>query len=117
MTTDDRLLELCQRWRQLTEAEAKAIGVEDWSALAAAQKLKQAVRAEMDGAGRAVAPEQLRPFVAELMALERLNARALAERRQAAESEQARVEQAGRHLRQVHQAYAPQPSPVWHSYS
>jgi hypothetical protein len=110
-------LKLCQHWRQFTEAEAAAIQAGDWVALAAVQRQKQELRAELDAVARPASLGRIRPLVDELIALELGNARALAERRQVAEGEQARFDLAGRNLRQLHQAYAPQSSAVWHSYS
>jgi hypothetical protein len=71
----------------------------------------------MDAAGQPACQERIRPVIAELITMEQANARALAERRTAAEGEQNQFQLVERNLRQVHQAYAPQASPAWHSYS
>lgn len=117
MNSDHRWLQLCQLWRQYTEAEAAAIQAGDWVVIAAVQKQKQELRVEMDTAAQPVCLDRIRPLMAELIAMEQGNSCALAERRQAAESERAGVDLAQRSLRQLHQAYAPQSPPAWHSYS
>lgn len=117
MNPDHRWLNFCQLWRHYTEAETAAIQAGDWVAIAAVQQQKQDLRLEMDAAAQPACPDQFRPLVAELIVMEQGNSRALTERRQAAESEQAGVELAQRSLRQLHAAYAPQSPPAWHSYS
>lgn len=124
MSLEQQLLDTCHRWRQLTELERDALQNLDWQQLAERQSLKRALQQEIDELLNSASDTlrrqlvaRLQPMVASLASLERDNLAALDRQREATEEALRQINQSGLQLRQVRQAYAPAPSPAWHSYS
>jgi hypothetical protein len=129
MSAETQLLQLYERWRLLSRAEAEAIQGRDWTCLVKRQTEKKALMAEIAGfeteslskAG-SLSPQhpgakKLCAILAELISLESENAQALESKRQLLKQEQMALHQAARNLHQMQRAYAPGPLPAWHSYS
>ena len=110
-------LELCERWRLLSEAEGDAILAADWSKVAEAQAAKLELQTLLDAARQREGANVPAPLAAHLIALEHRNQDRLRVRQQAAHAAQAELELAGQNLRRVHRAYAPGPPPRWNSFS
>jgi hypothetical protein len=112
-------------WRTLTERERDAIQAADWPRLAEVQAKKQQLQddirqAEAAAGSRPGAPDpELRPpgMGDQLLALERENAQALAEKRRELRQQLDALDQTSRNLHQVHRAYAQGREPAWQSYS
>ncbi|MFM1770105.1 MAG: hypothetical protein RJA22_2634 [Verrucomicrobiota bacterium] len=124
MSLEQKLLDTCHRWRQLTELERDAIQKLDWRQLAEQQALKLALQQEIDtllhGAAEPARHQLLRrlqPVVEQLAALERANHATLEQHRALTRESLRQLDQSGHQLRQVRQAYAPAPGAAWHSYS
>jgi hypothetical protein len=130
MDAERQLLDLCERWRSLSEAEGQAISRADWPELQRVQGEKSLLQPQITavsdrlqaellklGSKDDAAQTKLRRVVAELLALERRNDSALAARQQVVRQQQTELAQTSRTLRQVHAAYAPGGRAGWHSYS
>ena len=135
------LAEAYRSWEQCTWRERQAIQEGNWVEVAECQRTKEALqetilrateaarRAEggaglktgVEPAGRAPdsndLAHELGQFVHHLIRLETHNAQMVWDRRQAAASEKAGIENAVRNLSRVKNSYAQPPPVVWHSYS
>jgi hypothetical protein len=119
MSVPPELDTLLQRWRELTEAEAGAIRVGDWTAVAREQSEKQSLQAEIS---RAMdrdfpLPPRLKATVAQLKSMERRNAALIAEQRRLAWARREEMDSASRNLRRLGRSYASGPVSYWQSYS
>lgn len=130
MNPGPELAELFQTWRQLSEAEARAIQLDAWPQLEQLQAAKLALQPRIDAATAQVrtklarqtaeAREHERLFrnmAEELMRLEERNLDLIASRRQAVLAQRELLDQAANNLRHVHRSYAPRPTAHWQSYS
>jgi hypothetical protein len=126
MTSREELISSYAAWRRWTEKEGEAIARADWTAVAECQQAKrplqpeilrltQAVAAEAprDGTGR----EEIRAILADLIALEEGNDRALKRERARQERRQAELNVAGCNLGRVQRSYVQPLASGWHSYS
>lgn len=127
-SSPDELLQLCARWRVLTDGEHAAIRARNWPGLALIQEDKRRLMTLIEtAAGPATARDAaadlrapgsaLRAAAAELVELERRNLNLLGQMRHDGQSEHEAWQCSGRRLRQVHRAYAPAHSPRWQAYS
>lgn len=124
MTHEERLLQACQHWHRLSDAERAAVQASNWNALTEAQSRKQLLQRDIDEVLQSVTAidrqrlvTQFASTVADLVTLERENLATLNWTRDRAVEEKLALDQASLHLRQVRQAYAPSQSNAWHSYS
>jgi hypothetical protein len=128
MTPREHAVLLLQQWRQLTRAESESIQSAAWPKLREIQSRKASLRQPLDEAFRqwksglpasaaAAAENPLRAEVAQLIALEALNAQLLAGRKQQAREKQLHLGRAARNLRNLRRSYAPPPPVAWNSYS
>lgn len=124
-----RFLETCQRWQELTLAEARAIQAGNWPAVEQCQLAKadlqtpllQAVdefrRAAAQQNQAAQVEQEIQKTVGHLLSLERQNEAALAAQYQQARQQQSRLAQANQDLRQLRRAYGSVLPPTWQSWS
>ena len=121
MTPDDELAGLYDQWRDLTEEEGRAIEAADWSRVAVCQSGKSRLQpriVEVAGRIEAAAHErQFQPVVAQLIEVEQANRGRLQQQRDSAQERRQELDRSSRHLRQLHQAYAPASRTNWQSYS
>jgi hypothetical protein len=130
MSAYDQLLRLYEGWRCLTEAESSAIAAAEWTRLAACQKAKHTLQAQISQASLQLETElqcrpqhrprierELRAIVQTLISLEQGNQETLARQQQRAREKESELQQARRNLRHLQQAYASSPTPAWQSYS
>ena len=129
MNRETELLDLYERWRRLTSAEAGAIQGRDWAQLARCQGEKEAISLELarlqeivlrdlrPAARRETFAARLRSLLLELVALQSQNTRLLATRLERLGEQRCELQQASRSLHRVRQAYSPEARPLWHSYS
>jgi hypothetical protein len=126
MDRPDDLMDLCERWRQLTKAETDAITAADWAKVDSCQEAKRALqplilaateapRARASQGRQTSAP--LRRLVDELIALEAGNRDLILARQREAERQFSELQRSSRSLRQLHKAYAREAHTHWHSYS
>ena len=117
-------------WRQLTEAEGRAIAGGDWTEVQQQQQRKENLQVRLDcateawrklwpGTGETQADfeRQFRPIIAELISLEAANARRVATRRENAQREFAECDRATGNLRGLNRAYGASAAGHWTSYS
>ena len=117
-TVETDLRRLYERWQDLSEAEAEAIHARNWMNVLNHQNAKKAVIREIALLNEADGlSATLRSMLEQLLALELVNAKALAAKREILAKEQGTLVEAGRKLQQVHRAYGAGPLPAWHSYS
>lgn len=124
---EDRLLQLYDHWRVLTEGERDAIRTSDWSRVGDLQAQKQQLQEEIMAVTEAAGDPASAPGVgldvprrvlgAQLIALEQQNASVLADQRRGLEQHQRVLDQTRRTLQQVHRAYTQGKDPAWQSYS
>ena len=117
-------------WRRLTELEGEAILSNDWHGVADQQSRKAQLQPEIQRAVEffwAIPSAQAHAFqeverqsssaAAELIALERLNADLIAEKRKLHQAESQRLALILRDLEGVRRAYGSSNRPHWQSYS
>lgn len=118
----------CQRWQELTLAEARAIQAGNWPAVEQCQlakaELQDPLLRAIDELRRAAAPDQaaqveqdIQKTVGHLLSLERQNEAALATEYERARQQQAHLAQAGQNLRRLRRAYSRTARPAWQSWS
>lgn len=130
MSAQANLLQLYQDWRSWTEEEREAISAGDWRRVKVCQGakndlqpkiLRETEEAQVEwrrlGVDRKSVEKQLRSVVNELIYLETRNGEFIAEQREFAKLEFARLEQAGRNLSKIQKHYAGEHSVGWESYS
>lgn len=124
MNSPRNLREICAEWRQLAQAEARAIAAADWLRLAQHQAGIRNLQGEIDFALQQMDPASarrqkalLRPMIDELMQCVRANAGALAARRSNLEAERVQLTRNSRSLCQVRRAYGQKAVTLWQSYS
>jgi hypothetical protein len=115
---------LLGEWRQLTEAEGRAISSDNWTEVARQQQRKQDLKLRLLHAREASTDEthagyegRLRPIIAQLISLETANAQLLAARRENAQREFAECDRAAVNLRGLNRAYGASTDGHWTSYS
>jgi hypothetical protein len=117
-------------WRQLTEAEGRAIAGDDWTEVQRQQKRKEDLQVRLlcateawrnlwpsTGETHADFERQFRPLIAELISLETTNAQLVATRRENAHREFAECDRAAENLRGLNRAYGTSAGGHWSSYS
>ena len=123
------IADLLQQWREVTQAESKAIQAADWPGLKTLQNAKDALQRSLIEARElwdaqnpaqelAATPDS--PFAAEvhrLLALETRNQQLLEARRQMLRERREMLKQARHNVRRLRHSYAGDPEPKWHSYS
>lgn len=121
------LLHLLDDWRNITLAEEKAIGAEDWDALGLLQSKKSLIQELIDKAdsslkfsnpnARLRAEHQLKALADELLQLEGRNRQVLAEKIARTDSALKEMDKTSRSLRGVHKAYGSAEHSFWQAYS
>ena len=123
---ESELLDLLNRWQELSERERVAITESHWETLSALQTQKQELQARIDrvlpAPGREGAPPPLFPakvadLVSRLKSLEEENRSQLEGKLSSLRSGMTQMNTSVRRLRQVHQAYGHTTEGAWHSYS
>ncbi len=117
-------------WRQLTEAEGRAISGDNWAEVQRQQQRKEDLRVRLVTAAEAWRnlrssmaktnagyEQRLRPIIAELIALETTNAQLVADRRESAHREFGECDRAAGNLRGLNRAYGASTDGHWISYS
>ena len=94
------------RWEELTATETDAIDAEAWDMLAEAQRRKAELQLAFGQITLRIEP-RLRGAASRLIELERRNSESLGRRLDDLRHRIARLDQASRNLRRVHQSYAP----------
>ncbi len=130
MSKLDALLNLCERWRLLSEREGKGIHATDWNLVAACQSEKQALQGKIPAAAEALrramgeegAPQEdleacLGSIASQLLALEHRNRKSLCAQLESARGKTVELQEAFRNLQRLHQAYRAESQPLWHSFS
>lgn len=130
MNASSQLRSLYEQWRLLTEQEGRAIRAADWTQVGECQSEKHRLQSRIQkadlelqqeartrSASRKAIENEFRAVIEELIVRERDNDRELRAKLGIAEEHRQELDQASRQLSQVHQAYAPGPPPLWHSYS
>jgi hypothetical protein len=121
MTSAEELHALYLQWRQLTRSEGEAIRLAAWTQVEQCQLAKGRLQpriSEVSARLDAVAHErEFRPVVDELIQLEKQNREVLQAQRQVARQQKDELDQASRHLRQIHRSYVPVAPAHWQSYS
>jgi hypothetical protein len=130
MSAYQELKSLYQEWRRLSEAEGKAIRLNEWLAVNECQSAKYKLQAcitlatetflsdaAKEGRDAGEYDRQFRGTVAELIQLEERNGLWLEDQMRHARQQQEELSRSARNLRQVHRAYAAAESAAWHSYS
>src|SRR5688572_12150147 len=106
MTPGEELHALYEQWRRLTCSEGEAIRVAAWTQVEQCQLAKAQLQpriSEVAARLDAVAHErEFRPVVEELIQLEKQNREVLQAQRQVAGQQKDELDQASRHLRQIH---------------
>lgn len=117
---------LLGEWRQLTEAEGRAIAGDDWTEVQRQQKRKEGLQAQLvcareawprSGLNQADFEQRFRPLVAQLIALETANAQRVVTRRENAKREFAECDRTVENLRGLNRAYGTSDGGHWTSYS
>jgi len=117
-------------WRQLSEAEGRAIAGDDWAEVQLQQRRKEDLQVRLSramgdgqnlwpgtGGTNAVFERQFRPLIAELISLETMNAQLVATRRENAQREFTECDRAAGNLRCLNRAYGTAAGGQWTSYS
>ena len=117
-------------WRQLTEAEGRAISGDDWTEVRRQQERKEELQTRLvratdagrilgagPSANRADFERRFRPVITELVAMEMTNAQLVATRRASARREFAECDRAAGNLRGLTRAYGAAVGGHWTSYS
>ena len=130
MSAKQNLLATYSSWEEWTRREGLAIEEGDWRRLNECQKAKGELQARIllltqaanvefvEAAHDAKELERnLSPIIHSLIELERRNAERLADRRRAAGSQLAELDNTSRNLRRVQKSYVQPPQAVWDSYS
>ena len=129
MNARQRIADLLQQWRELSQSEFTAIQAADWTQLRTLQAAKETLQHTLNEA-RAVwnaenptqplpAPGE-HPFeteVSSLVALETRNEKLLEARRQKLRDRQTLLRQARGNIRRLRNSYAGHAATKWHSYS
>jgi hypothetical protein len=124
------LEQLFGEWRQLTEAEGRAIAGDDWAEVQRQQQKKADLQVRLNRARKAwwnCWPDtdatrndferQFRPIITELISLEAANIQRVAARRESAQREFAECDRAAGNLRGLNRAYGTSAHGHWTSYS
>jgi len=121
MNPGEELHALYQQWRELTCAEGDALRVAAWSKVEHCQQAKARLQpriSEVSARLEPVAHERaFRPVVDALIQLEKQNRELLQAQRQIAGQQKEDLDQASRHLRQLHRRYVTPAPAHWQSYS
>ena len=121
MTSAEELHALYEQWRQLSRSEGEAIRVAAWTQVEHCQQAKAQLQpriSEVAARHDAEAYErEFRPVIAALIQLEKQNREVLQAQRQVARHQKDELDQASRHLRQIHRSCVPPAPAHWQSYS
>jgi hypothetical protein len=129
MNARQHIADLLQQWREISQAEFKAIQAGDWSQLRTLQAAKDSLQQTLTEAREAWNVENPtqplpaageHPFEAEvssLVALETRNVQLLEARRQKLRDRQALLKQARGNVRRLRRSYAGYAEAKWNSYS
>ena len=130
MSRLQKLLELCERWRALSEREGEGIKAADWDRVTACQRQKQDLQAQItdasltlreqaepDGAAQSRIARQFRKTGEELIALERRNTEWLRLQKGSTQIQFLENQQTRSNLQKVHKAYATPAQPLWNRFS
>ena len=130
MSASKELVDAYSSWEQWTRREGLAIQQSNWLRVSQCQKCKGELQERIlrlteaaNAAGAQTALELadcergLGQIITRLILLETRNAELLADRRQAAESQQAETNNSFRNLRRVQKSYVQPSLAMWHSYS
>lgn len=103
-----QLERLLTRWRQLTEAETRAIAANDWTGVANLETLKanlQPAISAASGGQPGECPVELRPILEELIRLEQANQERVTRRLTAAREERRDLDRTTHNLRRIQKSY------------
>ena len=126
MDPSAHLLDLYQKWKDLTEQEGAAILASNWLEVRRCQKAKQQLQPEIirisDQLKKTAAPgshfeHRIRESINELIQMETRNSATLADRLQTARSQKDDLDRTSSRLRQLHKSYVPAPGNAWNKYS
>lgn len=124
--SESELLDLLNRWQELSERERVAITESHWETLAVLQRQKQELQTRIDrvlpAASREAVPAPCFPakvtdLVSRLKRLEEDNQSQLEGKLSSLRNGMTQMNTSVRRLRQVHQAYGHTTEGAWHSYS
>jgi len=118
------------QWRELTEAEGRAIATGDWHQVSELQRTKRQLRSQITDTTRELRQEndrlglpavnvgaEFHPVIRMLLDLEKANAQVLAARKTEALQKKNRLDRALQNIRQVHRAYIHEDGSLWETYS
>ncbi|HWD17757.1 MAG TPA: hypothetical protein VHB20_00640 [Verrucomicrobiae bacterium] len=129
MDARQQIADLLQQWRELSQAEFKAIQAGDWANLKTLQAAKETLQHGLTAAREtwnaenptlSLSPLSEHPFadvVSSLVALETRNEQLLEARRQKVRDRQLLLKQARGNIRRVRHSYAGYAEAKWNSYS
>jgi hypothetical protein len=118
MSARDPIFSACEKWRDLTTTEGRAIEASDWVVVAECQREKKHLQSVLTGLSGPPKPgwatgaprfaemlDAVRVLAAELIAMETRNANLLARKREAALTARGELERSGMNLRRIRGSY------------